>query len=89
MLDFEHLLHGNLWLMPPSRSRSKENIKRAAYYAGLVNFQCIENVCLPSPSDSGWRFSNGLFTSMWHSSEVTFNADSLTATYACSSQKCT
>ena len=88
MRDFEYSLHGNLRLIPPSRSGLKEHIRCAAYYAGWVNFQCVENISLPSPSDWGWRFSNGLFTPLWHSSEVTITADSLTATCSCSSQKC-
>ena len=88
MWDFDYSLHGNLWLIPPSRSGLKEHIRPAVYYAGWVKFQCVENVCLPSPSDRGWRFSNGLFTPLWHSSEVTNNVDSLTATCGCSSQKC-
>ena len=62
MTQRECSLHGNLWLIPPSRSGLKEHIIRAAYYAGWVNFQCVENVCLPFPSDWGWRFGNGMFT---------------------------
>ena len=77
-----------LSLISPSRSGLKEYVRRAAYYAGWVNFQCVENVSLPSLSDWGWRFSNGLFTPLWHSSEVTITADSLTSTCGCSSQKC-
>ena len=80
---FKYSLYGNLWLIPPSRSGLKEHIRHAAYYAVWANFPCVENVCLPSPSDWGWRFSNGLFTPLWHSSQGTINADFLTATSGC------
>ena len=86
--DFEYSMHGNLQLIPPSGSGLKGHIRSAAYYAGWVNFQCVENVFLLSTSDLGWRYSNGLFTPFRHSSEVTINADSLTAICGCSSQKC-
>ena len=88
MQDFEYSLHGNLWLVPPSRSGLKEHIRRAAYDAGWVNFQCVENICLPCPPDWGRKFSNGLFMSLWHSSEVPINADAITGTCTCSLQKC-
>ena len=88
MRDFEYLLHGNLRLMPPAGSGLRGHIMSAVYYADWVIFQCVENICLCSPSYWGWKFSNGLFTSLWHSSEVTINADSLTATCGCPSQKC-
>ena len=88
MWDTEYSLHGNLRFIPPSGPGLKEHIKRAAYHAGWVNFQYIENVCLPSPPDSDWKFSNGLPTPLWHSSEVTVNVDFLRATCGCSSQKC-
>ena len=88
MWGFKYLLHGNVRLIPPSRSGLKEHIRHAMYRDGLVNFQFHENVYLPSTSDWGWRFFNGLFTPLWHSSEVTINAGSLTATCGCSSLKC-
>ena len=47
--DFEHSTHGNLKLIPPSRSGLKEHVKRATYYSGWVNYQCIDNVSLPPP----------------------------------------
>ena len=33
------------------RSGLREHVKRAAYYAGWLNYQCVENVALPLPSD--------------------------------------
>ena len=86
--DFEYSLHGNLRFIPSSRSWLKEHVRSTKSYAGWVNFQCVENICFRSPSYWVLRFSNGLFTSLWHSSEVAINADSLTATVGCSSQKC-
>ena len=88
MRNFEYLLHGNLELMPPPGSGLGGHIRGAVYYADWVIFQCVGNICLRSPSCWGWKFSNRMFTSLWHSSEVTINADSLTATCGCSSQKC-
>jgi len=57
LLDFEHSTHGNLKLIPPSRSGLKEHIKRSAYFAGWINYQCVENVILPEPSAWGWKLS--------------------------------
>ena len=37
MKDFEHSTHGNLRLLPPSRSGLMEHVKRSAYYAGWIN----------------------------------------------------
>ena len=76
MRDFEYSLHKDLPLIPPSRSGLKERIRR------------VENVCLLSPFDWSRRYSNELFMPLWHSSEVAIDVDSLTATCACSSQKC-
>ena len=53
MRDFEYSLHENLQLIPTSRSGLKEHIRSAVYYAGWA---WVENVCLHSPSDWGWRF---------------------------------
>ena len=88
MRDFEYSMYGNLRSIPPSGSGMGGQVGGAAYYTGRVNFQCVQNVCLPSPFDWGLRYSTGLFTSFWHSGEVSINADSLTATCGCSSQKC-
>ena len=49
MRNFEYSLHGNLRLIPPSRSGFKEHIRRAAYYAGWVNFRCVEIFGPPLP----------------------------------------
>ena len=87
MQNFKYLLRENLRLIPPSRLGLKEHLRGATYYAGWINSQCFENACLSFPSDWGWRFCNGLFMPLWHSSEVTINPDSLTATCGCSSQK--
>ena len=76
MRDFEYSLHKDLPLIPPSRSGLKEPIRR------------VENVCLLSPFDWSRRYSNELFMPLRHSSDVAIDADSLTATCACSSQKC-
>ena len=56
LLDFEHSTHGNLRLIPPSRSGLEMHVKRAAYYAGWINYQCLENFVLPSPTESGWEW---------------------------------
>ena len=88
MRDFKYSLHWNLWSIPPSGSGLKGHIRRAGYFVGLFNFHCIESVCLSPSSDWGWRYSNGLSTPLWHSSEVIINVDSLTTTCGCSSQKC-
>ena len=60
--DFGYSVHENLWLILPSGSGLKEHRRRAAYYSDWVNcklqIQCVESVCLLSPSDWGWRFSN-------------------------------
>ena len=77
LLDFEHSTHCNLKLIPPSRAGLKEHVKRAAYYAGWVNYQCIGNVSLPPPTDWGWSMENGLY-----------KADLLTSTCGCTTEKC-
>ena len=86
--DFEHSTHSNLKLIPPSRSGLKEHIKRAAYYSGWLNYQCVENVSLPPPSDWGWIMVNGLYHPVWDSSDNSMTADLLTSTCGCTTQKC-
>ena len=49
MQDFEHSVHSNLRLLPPSKAGHIEHIKRAAFEADWVAHQCKENVDLPSP----------------------------------------
>ena len=44
MQDFEYSLHGNLRLIPPSRSELKEHIRRAAYYADVLRTGSIFNL---------------------------------------------
>ena len=46
MRDFQCSLHGDLWLIPSSRSGLKEHLRRAVYWAGCVNFQYVEYVSL-------------------------------------------
>ena len=49
MHDFEHSVHSNLRLLPPSKICLIEHAKRAAYEAGWAWYQCKENVELPNP----------------------------------------
>lgn len=88
VLDFEHSTHSNLRLIPPSRSGLREHIKRAAYYAGWVNFQCVENVELPSPNDWGWTLENGVYKPVWDISDKSITVDLVTSTCGCTSDKC-
>ena len=66
MREFEHSTHSNLQLLPPSKNGLLEHLKRAAYEAGWVVYQCIENVELPDPQNWGWkRIGNGRFVPQW------------------------
>ena len=49
MQDFEHSVHSNLRLLPPSKVGHIEHIKKAAFEAGWVAHQCKEDVDLSSP----------------------------------------
>ena len=86
--DFEHSLHGNLKMIPPSRAGLKEQVKRAAYYSGWVNYQSVENITLPSPTLWGWKMVNGMYQPVWDSSDSAIDADVLTSVCGCFSQKC-
>ena len=86
--DFEHSTHSNLKLIPPSRSGLREHVKRAAYYAGWLNYQCVENVSLPLPSDLGWKLMKGQYCPVWDSNGSSIDADFLTSTCGCATQKC-
>ena len=89
LLDFEHSTHSNLKLIPPSRSGLLEHVKRAAFYAGWLNYQCIENVQLPSPTDWGWTLvENGLYQPTWNASNHTATAELVTSTCSCTTEKC-
>ena len=46
MQDFEHSVHINLRLLPPSKAGHIEHIKRAAFQVDWVGYQCKENVDL-------------------------------------------
>ena len=86
--DFEYSTHGNLKLIPPSRSGLKEHVKRAAYYSGWVNYQCIENVQLPPPFDWGWIIVNGIYQPIWDPTSNSIDADLVTSTCNCTTAKC-
>ena len=61
MHKFENTTHNNLRLLPPSRLGLSQHIKRAAYHAGWVNRQCVENGILPDPTEWGWKFTSGAY----------------------------
>ena len=62
MQDFEYSAHSNLRFLPPSKAGHIEHIKRAAFEAGWVAYQCKENVDLPSPELWDWKLTkNGKF----------------------------
>lgn len=86
--DFEFSLHGNLRMIPPSRSGLIQHIKRAAYYSGYINRQCIENIILPLPNDWGWTLSDGIYTPNWVTSSQSIDIAQLTTICSCSSASC-
>ena len=89
MRDFEHSAHGNLRLLPPSRSGLVEHAKRAAYEAGWTWFQCLENVDMPSPLEWGWREDNsGTFLPKWQDMEIPIEAEFVVSTCSCVKAKC-
>ena len=88
--DFEHSTHNNLRLIPPSRLGLIEHVKRAVYYAGWINFQCVENVHLPDPGDWGWGLVDGEYLPTWHKPENSSStAELVTMVCSCGTKKCT
>ena len=85
---FEFSLHGNLLMIPPSRSCLIQHNKRAAYYSGYTNRQCIENIILPLPNDWGWTLSDGIYSPNWVTSSQSIDIAQLTTIYSCSSASC-
>ena len=57
MQNFEYLTHSNLRFLPPSKAGRIEHIKRAAFEACWVAYQCKENVDLPSPELWDWKLT--------------------------------
>ena len=64
MNDFEHSTHSNLRLLPPSRLGRIEHIKRAAFAAGWIGYQCVKDIALPDPSEWGW-IDQGGYRPVW------------------------
>ena len=90
MRDFEHTAHNNLRFLPPSRNGLLQHCKRAAYEAGWVQRQCMENVELPDPTLWGWREMNDEFIPRWQEIEDPIDAIKIvTATCSCVKAKCT
>ena len=91
MKDFEHSTHNNLRLIPPSRVGLIEHIKRAVYYAGWINYQCVENVDLPDPCGWGWGLSDGEYLPTWHTrpENDSTTAELVTMICSCGTEKCT
>ena len=91
MHDFEHSVHSNLRLLPPSKLGLIEHIKRASYEAGWVVYQCKENVELPNPKLWVWKKTeSGQFEPKWQNIADPIDAEKVvTATCSCVKAKCT
>ena len=91
MHDFEHSVHSNLRLLPPSKLGLIEHIKRASYEAGWVVYQCKENVELPNPELWAWKKTeSGQFEPKWQNIADSIDAEKVvTATCSCVKAKCT
>ena len=89
MDDFEHSTHNILRLLPPSRLGLLEHVKRAAYYAGWINRQCVTNVELPDLAEWGWVLVEGNYLPVWisHSTDA-LNADLVTMVCGCTTEIC-
>ena len=48
----------------------------------------VENVALPLPSDWGWKLIKGQYCPVWDSNGSSIDADLLTSTCGCATQKC-
>ena len=91
MREFEYSTHNNLRLLPPSRLGLKEQIKRAAYEAGWIGNQCLQNITLPNPEGYGWTLTNGKYSPTWQQltpTIETIDAETLTQTCSCIEEKC-
>ena len=90
MRDFEHSTHNNLRLLPPSKTGLLQHSKRAAYEAGWVQRQCLEDVSLPDPLMWGWSRVDDEFVPKWQDVEHPIDAIKVvTATCSCAKAKCT
>ena len=84
MQDFEHSVHINSRLLPPSKAEHIEHIKRATFEAGWVAYQCKENVDLSSPELWNWKLTeNGKFLPKWQEIENHIDPERL-VTVTCS-----
>ena len=70
-------------MISPPRSGLIQHIKRAAYYSGYINRQCIENIILPLPNDWGWTLSDGIYTPNWVTSSQSINIAQLATICTC------
>ena len=84
MQDFEHSVHSNSRLLPPSKAEHIEHIKRATFEAGWVAYQCKENVDLSSLELWDWKLTeNGKFLPKWQEIENHIDPERL-VTITCS-----
>ena len=89
MHDFEHSVHSNLRLLPPSKIGLIEHAKRAAYEAGWAWYKCKENVELPNPEMWGLRKTkSGRFEPKWQDIQDPIDAETVTQTCGCLKGKC-
>ena len=88
MIDFEHSIHNNLRLIPPSKVGLIEHTKRASSEAGWIAYQCKQNVSLPDPKEWGWILLNGKYIPKWQDISNPIDAYFVTQTCSCSTSKC-
>ena len=88
MVDFEHSIHNNLRLIPPSKVGLFEHIKRASLESGWISYQCKENVSLRDPQEWGWMLVNGKYIPKWQDINNPIDAYLVTETCSCSTSKC-
>ena len=88
MREFEYSTHNNIRLLPPSKLGLTEHIKRAAYEAGWVQYQCIKNMTLPNPNGWGWGLYNGKYSPTWQVTTEPIDEDLVITTCSCTTEKC-
>ena len=88
MQDFEHSVHSHLRYLPPSKAGHIEHIKRTAFEADWVAYQCKENVDLPSPELWGRKLAEN-FLPKCQAIENPIDPERLaTVTCSCIKAKC-
>ena len=87
---FNKSTDNDLRSLPPSRDALRQHVLRAAYQAGYLWHQCVEELDIPDPKDWGWKLeaSEDFFHPVWTTAQSSVTIKDFTKTCSCKTGKC-